>query len=261
MKLDFKYIWHLTFKPASKLRNNQERRIQFLSSSLFLFVFFYFFTYGFVGLLMRLNYFPFFIAVYIPSVLSGYIFIFHWRSLDKRYGMTPTRSPFNYSYQGYVVIFALLSPMFFFGMLALGFDTGNFWFGLGGAVSMVYPLVGMFLRIGTFNDKSIRCYSKDFGYMPVSYWLISTFLGLYTVGAGFSGIHLHFTKGAPSLEAAIFTIIIGLLVQTVYLFPDKLNKIVPIELRTKKGFSFMVLLSIILFGISQWLIGIVTSLT
>ena len=259
--MDFKYIWHLTFKPASKLRNNQERRIQFLSSSILMAVFFYFLTYSFVGLLMHLNYLPFFLALYVPFVVGDYILTFHWRSLDKRYGMTPTRSPFSCSYQGYVVIFAIASPMFLFGMLALGFDTGNFWFGLGGAVAMVYPAFGMFLRIGTFNDKSIRYYSKDFGYMPVSYWLISTFLGFYTVGAGFSDITLHFTKGTPSLEAAIFTIIIGLLVQTVYLFPDKLNRIVPIELRTKKGFEFMVLLSVILFGISQLLIGVVTALT
>lgn len=61
-------------------------------------------------------------------------------------------------------------------------------------------------------------------------------LGIYTIGKGFSSINSYLSKGVPSLEFIIASITIGLLIQTIYLFPDKLNKIVPIELRTKDGF-------------------------
>lgn len=288
--MKFKDVLELAFKPPYELNNNQEKKIQFLASSIFLLVFFYVLSYFFVGVLMKLDYLPFFLSLYFTSILANYIGTYYWRFLDEKYGMLPIKSPFSYSYQGYVVIFVLVSPMFFFVMLALGFTSGNFWFGLGGAVALVYPILGMFLRIKTFSDDSMIIskgksvlpdkvvlpdgkdfYSGEgrevtetimgFGYMPISYWILSSAVGLYTVGRGFSGIQLHFTNGTPSLEAAVFAIILGLLLQTVYLFPDKLNKIVPIELRTKNGFLFMVVLAFVLFGVSQFLIGIVTALT
>ena len=285
--MEFKDILELTFKPPYELKDNQEKKIQFLASSIVLLLFFYILSYLFVGFLMKLDYFPFFISLYLSSILANYIGTYHWKFLDEKYGMLPLQSPFSYSYQGYVVIFTLVSPMFFFIMLALGLTSGNFWFGLGGAVAVVYPILGMFFRIKTFSDDSILIPKgkavlpdkvvlpdgkelssgegrvvtetvKGFGFMPLSYWILASAVGLYTVGRGFSGIQLHFTSGTPSLEAAVFSIILGLLLQTMYLFPDKLNKIVPIELRTKKGFLFMFALAFVLFGISQFLIGMVT---
>jgi hypothetical protein len=86
-------------------------------------------------------------------------------------------------------------------------------------------------------------------------------LGVYTIGKGFSGINSYLINSTPSLEFIIASIAIGLLIQTVYLFPDKLNKIVPIELRTKNGFLFMFVMVFVLFGISQFLILIVRALT
>jgi len=288
--MKFRNILGVMFKSTAMLKNEQERRIQFLSSSIFLFVFFYVLSYFFVGFLMKLDYLPFFLSLYFPSILASYIGTYYWKFLDEKYGMLPIKSPFSYSYQGYVVIFVLFSPMFFFVMVALGLTSGNFWFGLGGAVALTYPILGMFFRIKTFSDDSIiiskgktvlpdkvvlpdgkGLYSgeervvtetvRGFGFMPLSYWILASAVGLYTIGRGFSGIQLHFTNRTPSLEAAVFTIILGLLLQTLYLFPDKLNKIVPIELRTKKGFLFMFVLAFVLFGVSQFLIGIVTVLT
>ena len=285
--MKFRNILGVIFKSPAMLKNEQERRIQFFSSSIFLFVFFFVLSYFFVGFLMKLDYLPFFLSLYFPSILASYIGTYYWKFLDEKYGMLPIKSPFSYSYQGYVVIFVLFSPMFFFVMLSLGLTSGNFWFGFGGAVAVVYPILGMFLRIRTFSDDSIiiskgkavllekvvlpdgkEIYSggenevsetvRGFGFMPISYWILASAVGLYTVGRGFSGIQLHFTNGTPSLETAIFTIILGLMLQTLYLFPDKLNKIVPLELRTRKGFLFMFLLTFVLFGLSQFLIGLVT---
>ena len=242
----------------------EERRIQFICTLLLFLPFVYVVTFIFCNL-MHLNYFPFFLAI-CSSIVSTYFYIFYLGDLDKKYGVLTVKpaniahQPYKYTYQGIVILLLLMSPIPFFIGLALGFTTNNFWFGLGGSIAMIYPIIGMFLRIKTFNDSSIPK-QGDFGFMPISYWILATALGLYTVGLGFSDIHLYFANGSPSLEAAVFIIILGLLVQSVYLFPDKLNRVVPIDLRTKNGFWFMFVLVFVLFGVSQWLIGIVTALT
>lgn len=223
------------------------------------------------GYVFKLYYLPFFFALSL-FLVAWILYVYCWDNLNVKYGLKPTKSSFPYSYQGYVILFTLSAPAFFCLGLALGFDTGNFWFGFGGAVAIVYPVFGMFLRIGTFNEdslpypessgeRSLSDIKKYYGYMPLSYWILAVALGFFTVGRGFSGIHLYLVNGYPSLEAAIFAIIIGLLVQTVYSLPDKLNRIVPIDLRTKNGFWFMFILAFVLFGVSQWLIEVVTNLT
>ena len=267
--------------------NKKERKTQILALWVlivpFLFVFYICFD-----ILMNSD-FVSFIWVSCLLLVGMTVMIYYWDELDEKYGLNPINSPFSLSYQGYVILLTVFSPTFFLGMVCLGFAKNNFWFGLGGAVAIVYPVIGMFLRINTFNDDSIVIFKnksvlpdkvvllngsefgsgekegiktvKGFGYMPISYWILATALGFYTVGLGFSDIHLHFANGSPSLEAAVFIIILGLLVQSVYLFPDKLNRVVPIDLRTKNGFWFMFVLVFVLFGVSQWLIGIVTALT
>lgn len=96
--------------------------------------------------------------------------------------------------------------------------------------------------------------------MPISYWILAEALGIYTIGRGFSSINSYLNKGVSSLEFIITSITVGLLMETVYLFPDKFNKIVPIELRSKKGFLFMFVLAFVLFRVSQFLVDIVAVL-
>lgn len=214
-------------------------------------------SYIFVGILIGYNFIPFLMSLYV--VIVGIIVVlYYWDKLDKNYGMRPVRSPFQLSYQAYVVFLFFCTPGIFLGMLTLGLMSGNIFFGLGAAVAVVYPIVGMFLRIRTFSDESIR--SGGFGFMPFSYWIMAEVLGIYTIGKGFWSINSYLGEGVPSLEFIIASITVGLLLQTLYLFPDKLNKIVPIDLRSKNGFLFMVVLAFVLFGISQFLIGIVAAL-
>ena len=239
--------------------NEEERKIQILVLIPFLMVFIFFLTYIWFEMFIGINFIPFFL-VFFFIILNITLILYFWDNLNKKYGMRPTKSPYELSYQSYVICLLCGGPTFFLGMLFLGFTTNNFWFGLGGAVAIVYPIIGMFLRIRTFSDSSIPN-KGDFGFMPISYWILATALGLFTVGLGFSDIHLYFANGSPSLEAAVFIIILGLLVQSVYLFPDKLNRVVPFDLRTKNGFWFMFVLAFVLFGVSQWLIGILTALT
>ena len=290
-------ISKIFFKMPYEL-NESERKTQALLLIPFGLIFGFIFSYVWFGIIMGTNFIPLFLAVCL--ITAGVVSVlYYWDKLDKKYGMKPINSSFQLSYQGYVIILLCWAPTFFFMMLELGFNSGNLWFGLGGALALVYPILGMFLRIKTFSDDKIVFSRKvvlpnvnrsrpsripkaalpnikgnlpsgdrkvtetirGFGFMPVAYWTLSALLGLYITGGGFSDIYLHFAKGFPSLEAAVFTIILGLLVQSVYLFPDKLNKVVPIELRSKNGFWFMAALVFVLFGVSQFVIGVVTGLT
>ena len=295
-------ISEIFFKMPYEL-NSKERKTQIFFLIPFGLIFNFVLTYIWFGLLMGFNFLPFFF-IFCFIIMGVILLLYYWDKLDEKYGMMPVNSPFQLSYQGYgILLFFCLAPMLFFAMLMLGIMSKNIFFGLGGAVATVYPLLGIFLRIKTFSDdsmiipkgkttlpekvvlpngqelssgtpvKSVIHYGKStfcgkrevtetekgFGYMPISYWIFSAMLGLYTTGSGFSDIYLYFTKGSPSLEAAILIIILGLIVQSVYLFPDKLNKVVPIELRTKNGLWFMFILVFVLFGVSQFLIGILTA--
>ncbi|NYB52637.1 MAG: hypothetical protein HVN35_08785 [Methanobacteriaceae archaeon] len=251
-------ISKIFFKLPYEL-NETERKTQALLLIPFGLISCFIVSYLFVGILMGFNFIPFFAAMCL--IVPGVIMVLYcWDKFDKKYGMRPVRSPFQLSYQGYVIVLLCSSPAFFFGMLTLGLMSGNLFFGLGAAVAVVYPIVGMFLRIKTFSDESIPR-GGGFGFMPISYWIMAEALGIYTIGKGFSGISSYLINGTPSLEFIIASIAIGLLIQTVYLFPDKLNKIVPIELRTKNGFLFMFVMAFVLFGVSQFLIGIVRALT
>lgn len=251
-------ISKIFFKMPYEL-NDAERKTQALLLIPFGLISCFIVSYLFVGILMELNFIPFFMAFSL-IVIGVVSVLYFWDKLDKKYGMRPVRSPFQLSYQGYVIILLCWAPAFFCGMLMLGLMSGNMFFGLGAAVAVVYPIVGMFLRIKTFSDDSIPR-GGGFGFMPFSYWIMAEALGIYTIGRGFWSISSYFSKGVPSVEFIIASIIIGFLLQTVYLFPDKLDKIVPIDLRTKNGFLFMVVLAFVLFGVSQWLISIVATLT
>jgi hypothetical protein len=251
-------ISKIFFKMPYEL-NDAERKTQALLLVPFGLISCFIVSYLFVGILMEFNFIPFFMAFSL-IVIGVVSVLYFWDKLDKKYGMRPVRSPFQLSYQGYVIILLCWAPAFFLGMLTLGLMTGNIFFGLGAAVAVVYPIVGMFLRIKTFSDDSIPC-GGGFGFMPFSYWIMAEALGLYTIGKGFWSMNSYISNGVPSLEFIIASITVGLLLQTVYLFPDKIDKIVPIDLRSKNGFLFMVGLVFVLFGVSQWLIGIVTALT
>jgi len=285
--MSFRKYFSIFFTNEPWKLDNEEKKTHILINVVLGIPILYILSYIFANL-MKLYYLPFFFALCF-FLIAWIFYVYYWDKLNSKYGLKPVQSPFPYSYQGYVILFALSTPAFFLLMLSLGLMSNNFWFGLGGAVALNYPILGMFLRIKTFSDGSIIIQKdkaalpervvlpdgkelssgvkegtetvRGFGFMPLSYWLLSAVLGLFTVGEGFSGIHLHFSEGYPSLEAAIFAIILGLLLQTVYLFPDKLNNIVPIELRSKKGFIFMFILVFVLFGVSQFLIGFVTLLT
>lgn len=109
----------------------------------------------------------------------------------------------------------------------------------------IYPPVVMIIRNGTFNDYSIPSEENPVyvdsdvfidgpGYNPFYYLLYSFPYGILTVG-GFAALN---SPNNPIAEG-IFLILLGLILQTFVLFPDVINRISPVDLRTKKGMQLM----------------------
>jgi len=246
-------VWSRSINQLS----SEEKKLLAMPVLMYIIPIFFLFTYFLFNVLMKLNFIPFFLA-FCFLVVGGIALLYFWDLLDERYGLKPVRSPFPYSYSGYVILFTLSSPGFFFMMLSGGLESGNFWFGLGLGVAVVYPILFMFFRIHTFSDRSIPV-GGGFGFMPLSYWILSVALGFFTVVRGFSGLNFYLSDGSVSLEFVVISILIGVVVQSVVLFPDKIDRLVPFDLRTKKGFIFMIVLAFILFGLSQFLIMFLTA--
>ena len=109
-----------------------------------------------------------------------------------------------------------------------------------------YPLVLMILRRGTFSDSSIPSHSNPVyvgrnlvsggpGYNPFYYFLFSFAIGGMSTVWGFSMLNFSDIPLTQSLS----TTILGVIGQTIVLFPDKFNKISPVDTRTKKGLYIM----------------------
>jgi hypothetical protein len=105
----------------------------------------------------------------------------------------------------------------------------------------------MILRKGTFNDTSIpsaqnpvysgsNLISGGPGYNPLYYLLFSFASGSASTIWGFS--MLNFPDNP--IQKGLIMIFMGLIGQTLVLFPDKLNKISPVDTRTRKGLYFMI---------------------
>lgn len=134
--------------------------------------------------------------------------------------------PFN-SYQFAALGFFLLIPGVFVLFLMFGLILDKILLALGLTLSFVVPGIGSYLRNNVFNENS--CYLRDnivYGYQPGLYWALSLFIGLYGYLNGFRNVDGY---------GNLIWIVIVFLFQLILLFPDKVNSIFPLEIRTKKG--------------------------
>ncbi|MCK9151834.1 hypothetical protein [Methanobacterium alcaliphilum] len=117
----------------------------------------------------------------------------------------------------------------------------------------LYPLLVIIIRKDTFNDSSVPSAKNPVyigsnrvsggpGYNPMYYFLFSFAIGGASTIWGFSMLNF---PNIP-LNIGLSKIIFGLLAQTVILFPDKFNKILPSDTRTKKGLYYINIITIIL---------------
>lgn len=154
----------------------------------------------------------------------------------------------SYTYEGlswnFLMYLSILALAIFYPSV-VGYH--NFPFFVGWLFLTIYPLVVMIIRRNTFSDNSIpsaktpvyvgpNLVSGGPGYNPLYYLLFSLAIGGASTVWGFSMLNF---SDIP-LEEGLSMVFIGLVGQTLILFPDKFNRISPADTRTRKGLYFMI---------------------
>ena len=123
------------------------------------------------------------------------------------------------------------------------------------------PITGMFLRFDVFgNDDSVIIQKEpenyDFGYAPAFYFMFSEVLLIWTFLYGFGYAQFQNKYDLPfatvSLTGQILMILGLFIAWLIVLHPDKINKIFPLEIRSKEGcLIFLGGIFLLFFGYMQ----------
>lgn len=162
-----------------------------------------------------------------------------------------------YTYEGLswlLLIYISILAIVLFYPVVIGYNNFPAYIGL--LFLLIYPQVVMIIRNGTFSDYSIpsaqnpvyagpNMVSGGPGYNPVYYLLFSFSIGCVSTIWGFSMLNF---PDIP-VNKGISLIVMGLILQTFVLFPDVINWISPVDIRTKKGVQLMsgVTVTIVIF--------------
>lgn len=167
------------------------------------------------------------------------------------------KSIYSYTYEG--LSWAILIPMLIFAIVMfypIAIGAHNFPAYIGILFTFIYPPVVMIIRNGTFSDYSIPSEENPVyvgsdvvtdgpGYNPFYYWLFSFPIGIVSTFWGFYMLNFQ----SNPVNHGISLILVGLALQTLVLFPDVINRVSPVDLRTKKGIQLMsgVTVAIVIF--------------
>lgn len=179
-----------------------------------------------------------------------YYIVLNKSSLNEKYGLYSKNPYFSISYQAYVLECLLVSPGLIFGVILLGICNGLDFGVLLLLILFVFlvPVLGLFFRINVFNDCSCVCFGGKFnvGYSTMSYGFLLYFVSLisfilvYFISENFAGDLWYFVWFVALLFVLVF--------QLLLLFPDKLNIVVPVDLRFDKfSLVFLVLIQLLFF--------------
>ena len=180
-------------------------------------------------------------------LLGSFYQFFFYDKLKKKYGFYSTVRC-GVTYQWTSKGHSFLIPGLIVMALTFGFILDNLTLGSLFAFALLLPFLALFFRIDVFNDNS--CILGDeivFGYHPTCYGIISLLVGIYGYLKVYSLLNYNF-------NLAIIIFIITVIVQILFLIPDKINKHLFFELRRKNGFllyatalilTFLVLSSVI----------------
>lgn len=153
--------------------------------------------------------------------------IFIYERLDKEYGIYSSIR-FGSSYQFMAKYLPLFTPGLIALSLSLAYILNNIYLGIFVSLSFIIPSL-IFFRSEVFNDKN--CFGDKeivFGYPTGIYAIISIAFGLY----GFYNAYLTLNN----IYNAIFLVITTMTYQLILLFPDFMNRHIPIDIRLKKYF-------------------------
>ena len=163
-----------------------------------------------------------------------------------------------------ILLSLLLIPLCIMGGIVLGLTENNILFGIGFSIMTSYPWLLMLCRIDVFNDKSIPRYEGPKmsieigpGYVPIIYWLLSCQIGFAVTKVGFKNLQSFLAYGDPSILFCIVSIVLGLFCQSIVTFPDKIDRVVPVDMRMKKGYVVLAIITILLVFASWTIMGII----
>lgn len=200
------------------------KELKFFVFYIFLAFFVSYFMFGVMG---KANWVPIFIAFCIFYVfkLSWTIYLPENSSVWKSGEFKKTN----------IILTYMLSPILIVGAVGMGFASDSFSFGISLALMSVFAGVAMNLRrkgLSNFFESS-----SDPSFL-IWYWLLGMLLCFPVIYPGF----FYFVGTTKSWIFLILTLILGFIISTIMLSPDKINQIAPINMT--KGNSVYLMLAI-----------------
>ena len=174
------------------------------------------------------------------SVLSFGLTIpwIYFEKLEEKYGSF-SQFHFGMTYQLVARYLPLFAPGLIALSLSLSYILDNLTLGIFVSLSFIIPSL-IFFRSDVFNDENCLVNEEIvFGYPTGIYTIISTAFGLY----GFYNAYLVMNN----IYDVIFLVIITTTCQLMLLFPDFMNRYLPIDIRLKKYFLLIISILTLIF--------------
>ena len=181
--------------------------------------------------------------------------------LDEKIGVFDSDFP-GISYQCAVVFLVALSIALSFAFFGMAFVQAGIYSAIAFGVAQYFPTIFMLLRLDVYKNENSRwllvedefgnkSYAEVIGYFPIFYFV---FLGI-PFARGPLGVSIKYilesiflNKGLLSYD--IFCFIVSLIVGSLVLSPDIMNKILPFELKTGNGLKKFMFIGIIMIALN-----------
>ncbi len=197
---------------------------------------------------MNLSFNSFFIII-IFAILGSFLWFFrakHRRFLERVTKIKVVPDGVSYdcfamelTYNGFIIEFfsgVILGSI----MVILAFYQSNVYTGIGIAIAFIYPWLVLFLRRKTFHESSINPWTEK-GYDPINFYMWSFISCIFTFILGFSMLNFNIPYYIPFIM-----IFMGFFSSSIILIPDKINKFLSYDIRSKKGYDFLLRLTILI---------------
>ena len=170
--------------------------------------------------------------------------------LNEKYVLFDMEYP-GISYQGLVFILFGVSGLLSTGAGILAFKQGGLYSAIAFSLIEFFPPIFMFLRLKVFsNENRGQVYdfkdNQTFGFHPLYYYMLSLMVCNGPMGVSLLWIFKSIFQNRMSLSYSLFYFALSFCLFCFVLSPDKVNKILPFELKTGKGFKKFAFLALIL---------------
>ncbi|WP_407453717.1 hypothetical protein [Methanobrevibacter sp.] len=181
---------------------------------------------------MLILHLSFIIPISIPFIFRD--------SFKKKYGLW-SKIHSNLTYQLSAVILPLYVPFCIIFILEISYFFNQLYLGIYISIFFIIPSLFLILKNNVFNDKNCLINEEViFGYPPHIYGIFSLILGLFGIFNAFKFFYSDFNYFVVCLTVV-------LLFQLAMVNPDVMNKLLPFELRRKKGFLIYIICFIIVY--------------